>query len=49
MNKTQVYRIEIRADFEGTQEEAIEEGNRLADLVDGELTAVFNEDFEEVL
>jgi hypothetical protein len=43
-----LYRIEIRFDFTGTQTDAEAEAHRVAGLLGGEVTAIFDPDFEEV-
>lgn len=47
-NKTQTFRIEVRFDFYGTKEEAEKEAVRIANEIGGEVTAIFDEDFEEI-
>jgi hypothetical protein len=42
------YRIEVRFDFTGTQHDAEAEAHRVAGLLGGEVTAIFDPDFEEV-
>jgi hypothetical protein len=44
----QVYRLEVRWDHRGTEDEARAEAQRVAALVDGEVTAVFDEAWEEI-
>ena len=43
----QTYRIELCLDFTGTHEQARAEARRAAALVDGEVTAIFDEDWNE--
>jgi hypothetical protein len=45
---TQTFRIEIRFDFTGTTAEAKAKAVEAADEVGGEVTAIFDEEFEEV-
>jgi hypothetical protein len=44
----QTYRVEVRFDFTGTQEQAEAAARRAAALVGGEVTAIFDEDWNEV-
>jgi hypothetical protein len=47
--KEEMFRIEIRFDFFGTKEDAEREAARIAaNLQGGEVTAIFDENFEEV-
>lgn len=46
--KPQVYRIEIRFDFFGTKEAAEKAAQSAASTVNGEVTAIFDENFEEI-
>jgi hypothetical protein len=48
VTEIQTYRIEVRFDFTGTREQARAEARRAAALVDGEVTAVFDEDWNEI-
>jgi hypothetical protein len=45
---TQTFRIEIRFDFTGTTAEAQAKAAEVADEVGGEVTAIFDEQFEEI-
>lgn len=42
------WRIEVRFDFTGTKEEAERAAHEAANKVDGEVTAIFDEDWDEV-
>ena len=44
----QTYRVEIRFDVTGTEAEALAAAAAAADATDGEITAVFDEQFDEV-
>jgi hypothetical protein len=46
--ETQTYRIEIRFDFTGTKVEAQAAALLAADSLSGEVTAIFDEDWEEL-
>jgi hypothetical protein len=47
-DEPQTYRIEVRFDFTGTQVEARAAANEAAGKLGGEVTAIFDEDFEEI-
>lgn len=47
-NRPQVHRVEIRFDFVGSTREAWAEAEKVAGMVGGEVTAVFDEDWNEV-
>jgi hypothetical protein len=44
----QTYRIEVRFDVTGTQYEAAVAARRAAALLDGDITAIFDEDWDEI-
>ena len=44
----QTYRIEVRYDFTGSQAEAITSARQAANLIEGEVTAIFDEDWKEL-
>lgn len=46
--RPQTYRIEVRFDVTGTQHEAEEAARRAAALLDGDVTAIFDEDWDEI-
>jgi hypothetical protein len=46
--KKQTYRIELRFDVHGTQAEAERAAQAAASQVGGEVTAIFDEEFEEI-
>lgn len=48
-DEPQTYRIEIRFDFTGTKNEAHAAANDAAGKFNGEVTAIFDEDFEEII
>lgn len=48
VNDPQNYRLEVRWDFTGTQDEAIVEAHRVASLIGGEVTAVLDEEWDEL-
>lgn len=43
-----VYRLEVRWDFTGTEEEARFEAQRVANLINGEVTAILDEDWNDI-
>lgn len=45
---SQTYRIEVRKDFTGTEDEAKAEAHRCAGVIEGEVTAIFDETWEQV-
>lgn len=46
--KKQTFRIEVRFDFHGTKEEAEKKAQEAAQSVGGEVTAIFDEAWDEV-
>jgi hypothetical protein len=46
--KEQTYRIEVRFDFHGTQAAAERRAMEVSSQVGGEVTAIFDEQFEEI-
>jgi hypothetical protein len=44
----QTYRIEVRFDFTGTQQQAEIEAQRVASLCGGEVTEIWDENWDEI-
>jgi hypothetical protein len=44
----QTYRLEVRWDFTGTEAEAMAEARRVAGLIGGEVTGMWDENWNEV-